>query len=58
MPEYICKQCNFYTINKTKYNEHLSTKKHKNYIKGITMKHRSKTIWNIFVNIVVNNLQI
>ena len=38
MPEYICKQCNFYTINKTKYTRHLSTKKHKSYIKGITME--------------------
>lgn len=32
MPEYICKQCNFCTINKTKYTRHLSTKKHKNNI--------------------------
>jgi hypothetical protein len=38
MPEYICKQCNFYTINKTKYTRHLSTNKHRSYIKGITME--------------------
>ena len=46
MPEYICKQCNFCTINKTKYNRHLSTKKHKNYVMSVQMKHISNNSEN------------
>ena len=29
MPKYLCKYCDFNTVNKTNYNKHLATVKHK-----------------------------
>jgi len=51
MVEYVCKCCSFTTDNKSKYNRHLNTKKHKNSIKFSEREDQDKEISELLKDI-------